>query len=243
MPIHQTARTFGARRVPTLFAASGCWQLGEVTQSRRDGIWPVPPDSDEYFSSVSLLLQDRLADESINGITILTTAASLTTSESKFGSHSISLDGGSSRVTFPRSPAWFEDRDFTIELWAMFPSYSTSETYRLFRATAGGPFFQIVLDKLRASRDGTIISDSAPLSLVSNTWYHFALTRRDGNSYHSFLDGVPVADGTRGEVWTNTSDGFFGDAQMYVDEYRITDGIARYDPTGFTPPTEAFPVA
>jgi hypothetical protein len=26
--------------VPTPTAASGCWQLGEVTQARRDGIWP-----------------------------------------------------------------------------------------------------------------------------------------------------------------------------------------------------------
>lgn len=41
MPIHQTARTFGARRVPQITAASGCWQLGEVTQARRDGIWPL----------------------------------------------------------------------------------------------------------------------------------------------------------------------------------------------------------
>jgi len=41
VPIHQTARTFGARRVPTVAAASGCWQLGEVTQARRDGIWPL----------------------------------------------------------------------------------------------------------------------------------------------------------------------------------------------------------
>jgi len=56
------------------------------------------------------------------------------------------------------------------------------------------------------------------------------------------VDGVSVVTGTRVESFTNTLNGYFGEQEMYIDAYRITDGTARYT-QNFTPPTETFPTS
>lgn len=232
---------------PSTSNANGIWTLRDVFLARKENIWPVTTLYDEYFSDVALLLQDSESDESANQITLTYTNASVTDAVSKVGTKSIYLTGISSTVVFPRSPAWFEGRDFTIECWAMFPNYSGAANYQLFRGGTIGPFFLILSDKIRISRSSVVIADSATLNLEPNTWYHFALTRRDngsGNSdyYEAFVDGVSVATGTRVESFTNTQDGKFGEQEMYIDAYRITDGTARYT-TSFTPSTETFPTS
>jgi hypothetical protein len=86
----------------------------------------------------------------------------------------------------------------------------------------------------------------AGTTLTLNQWQHVAVTK-SGNNVRLFQDGALQAtttqpfDGTSAttritSVFNIGSWGFDG----YLDEYRITKGVARYT-ANFTPPTAAFP--
>ena len=97
--------------------------------------------------------------------------------------------------------------------------------------------------------NGATVISGSPLS--ANTWYHFAYAR-SGSSTKMFINGTQVGstytDNTnyinapnRPVIGTN---GFtLGDSNFngYIDDLRITKGLARYT-ANFTPPTQAFPL-
>lgn len=202
----------------------------------------TPSTPDPYFSSVVALSQDTQYDESPYALTFVYSNSSMTNSVSKVGEQCLDLTAASSERRWSRSSAWFEDRDFTIEFWAMFPNYSSSGVYRFLRDVTTGPYFLISAGNLRVSRSNNVFVNTS-VSLNANTWYHFALTRRDNGSgtsdyYEVFLDGVSVGTGTRVETWASTAD-IVQNGEMYIDSFRVTDGVARYT-ANFTPETRAF---
>jgi hypothetical protein len=83
---------------------------------------------------------------------------------------------------------------------------------------------------------------------ISN-WYHIAVTR-SGDTYRLFLDGVKVHESDDSSVFrTGTPDEkswFFAlydgssDTPGFIDEVRITKGVARYT-VDFTVPSAPFP--
>jgi hypothetical protein len=86
-------------------------------------------------------------------------------------------------------------------------------------------------------------------SLVANTWYHFAVDF-DSSKYRLYLNGV--MDGsfsTPRTLFSSTAPltmgTSFGGGNAFggwLDEMRITKGVARYaSDAGFTVPTAAFP--
>lgn len=235
MPMHQTARTFGARRVPTPFAASGCWQLGEVTQAQRDLIWPVS-SSDPFFPNVSLLLTDSLSDDSLAQTPITSSGVVLAQGPAKLGTSSIHFTSGASVATYQQSTILFQDRDFTVETWVYFPNFSTSSQYAILAAVGAGPRFNFFNGVLRVARPGTVITASSALNISNNTWYHVALTRT-ANTYDIYLDGALVTSGSRAEDWTSLTDYETSQGEFYLDGLRVTDGAARYSGT-FTPPVD-----
>ena len=87
-------------------------------------------------------------------------------------------------------------------------------------------------------------------SFSANTWHHIALVRNsnlftlyvNGNSVGTFTEGKNMTDnaltiGSAVDHRANTSD---FKMNGYIDEIRITKGIARYT-ANFTPPTAQFP--
>jgi hypothetical protein len=90
---------------------------------------------------------------------------------------------------------------------------------------------------------------SGTTAITTGTYHHVALTR-SGNDFRLFLDGTQqgstvtsslsindstntLSIGRTGELTSSTTDG-------RIDEFRFTNGIARYT-SNFTPPTSAFP--
>ena len=80
-----------------------------------------------------------------------------------------------------------------------------------------------------------------------DTWYHYAVTR-SGSTFRMFIDGVledtqtssgslNIALGGFRSGWS--FDGANGYFNGYVQDMRITRGVARYTAT-FTPPTSEF---
>ena len=267
MPIHQTARTFGARRVPTATAASGCWQLGEVTQARRAGIWPSA--SDPYFSKVQLLLpmdgtngSTTFTDESDNGLTVTANGnAAISTSESKFGGASAAFDGTGDFIQTAASTALQLGTDnFTIEAWVFFTALNANTTVA---RLAGGNSIDGILfcyavssgaGKLFISSNGSTWdvrnNGSDFTGLTTNQWFHLALSR-SGTTFRTFVNGTLISTFTNSasiyqssniaRIGAANSDGAFA-MSGYIDDFRITKGTngARYT-AAFTPPTAPHP--
>lgn len=256
MPIHQTARTFGARRVPATTAASGCWQLGEVTQARRAGIWPSV--GDPFFTDVAILLHM----DGANGGTTFTDSgpdtlaatvvgdAQTSTAQSKFGGASAVFDGAGDYISFPG--LGLSTNAFTVEFWLR-----TTDSLQ-YRALAGNQtstlgVWQILLNS-DAANDGTIgfwvrgIAGAVATTsggYNDGSWHHFAAVR-SGTTLELFVDGASEATATNSSDLSSAQNFNVGlqpgagrAYTGYIDELRVTKA-ARYT-AAFTPQTAAFP--
>ena len=86
----------------------------------------------------------------------------------------------------------------------------------------------------------------------TGTWYHLAIVRDSSTSVKMFRNGTQVANATVSSgatfnwgysgsfVGGGNWDGAQGNFNGYIDDLRVTNGVARYT-SAFTPPTQAFP--
>ena len=216
--------------------------------------------TDPYWNNVSLLLNG----DGTNGSTTFTDLSSspkpitninsvtVNTTTKKFGTGSIDFSG-SNYLTTPNSTSLvFGTGDFTIESWFNLKSISDYATIAgLWNGITGyGWLLQVGPSETRLVTTSFAFNVSS-WSPSLNTWYFLAVTRSSG-SVKIFINGVQI-----GSTSTNTSniqsssplnigvvnDGsVFATLNAYLDDLRITKGIARYT-ANFTPPTAAFPTS
>jgi hypothetical protein len=181
--------------------------------------------------------------------------AQIDTAVVKYGTGSMEFDGSGDYLSFISTPdTTLGTGNLTIEGWFNSNSISTLQTIIERRAalTARGIaiFIETSVLKLRAGDTSTgaweVNIDSGTLS--SSTWYYFALTR-SGDTWRGFLNGTQIGSDVTwsGTVVDETSAwligaAFGGGAGMngYIDDLRITKGIARYT-ANFVPPIARFP--
>lgn len=253
MPIHQTARTFGARRVPTTSAASGCWQLGEVTQARRDDIWPRYVDP--FFDDVVLILQDSDTDESLVGNTVtLAGSAAFSTTEPKIGTHSLALSASGDALTVPAGSDFaYGTGDFCIESW-FYQTSSIAFGGHIWAQTAAAQNYLSVRAGYNNPMEAKIdvrVNNSQLVSTTTyslNAWHHVAVVR-DSGTVTIYLDGqasgsATLSAGLSNTTYTPTVGAFSHDFSItrftgYIDALRVTKA-ARYT-SNFTPLTIPYP--
>ena len=214
------------------------------------------PNNDPYWSSVVLASHcDSLTVIDEKAHTFTNSNVTLSTTISKFGGSSFFFSGSSSGLSSTSADYLLGTSDFTIEFW--FYQGSSSNIYqRLLQigadSTAGGLW--IVANQANTTTttpfvDGytttwTRLAD-AVVTLARNTWHHLAVTR-SGNTFNMYLNGVLAAYSTYSYNITGTTlyighSGNYSEAfNGYIDDIRITRGVARYT-ANFTPPTSAFP--
>lgn len=223
----------------------------EVAQFRR---WQtvVVPETDNDANVVSLIhFESALKDDGAGGIAkswSISGSAALSTADKKFGSKSLACSGGG--IAVADSTDWtFGSGDFTVEFW--------------FRRTATGPGLLFGQGTIGAASIGagfisaqnfiTIYANNSTLFgggavITDSNWHHFALVR-NGSTWRTYLDGA-VNSSTTSSITVNDLSGQFCIGKFgddigagftgYIDEVRISKGIARY--TGaFTPRSTAFP--
>lgn len=198
---------------------------------------------------------------SARAITFVGTAQ-LDTAQAKWGASSLLLDGNSDYISLPDSNDWNFTGQFTVECWARLASLTaggTSHTLASHYQVSGNlrSWWMRILDgggEIQAvcSTDGTNVQTARYESAAStiDTWHHYAMTRDASNVIRIFRDGVVgnVTATLAGTLFNSSVPVAFGAAfnggataftNGWLDEIRITNGLARY--TGaFTPPRGPF---
>ena len=208
--------------------------------------------SDSNFSNVSLLING----DGSNGSTSFSDSSSksnsitaagdtqVSTSVKKFGTGSIYFDGSGDYLSTSDSTN-IGTGEYTIEMW-IYPTTTGSGTLIDTRGsnpgTDGVGLFQ-ANDRLQVYTNGYLINETSALTL--NQWQHVALVRNSG-TLTAYVDGSFVASVSNSDNHTNNSINIGANVGNsfnytgYIDEIRITKGVARY--TGnFTAPAAAFP--
>ncbi|MGQ0708688.1 MAG: LamG domain-containing protein [Rhodoferax sp.] len=243
---------------------SADWALGMTYQQTpypgAGGTLTIPLGTDPYADSVALLLHGdgangstSIVDASPSPKTVTAVGnAQISTAKSKFGGSSIGFDGAGDYLRAPPSDAFrFGTGDFTLEMWVYLNAvgeYSFYDGCDLGGNGARSNAFTLQTDTgghLRIFSQGGF-SAATTNAVVAGAWTHIAMVRYGGNATF-YVGGIAggafpyAADITVGGCVI----GAYADASMgawlngYLDEVRITKGVARY--TGdFTPPAAPF---
>jgi hypothetical protein len=180
--------------------------------------------------------------------------AQISTTQSKFGNSSMYFDGTDDRLPAPASvDIAIGTADFTIEGWFYTASPATNRGLFQISTTAGG------LEAGNTNNLAVYCSSSVlgvyyastfkagTTSISANTWTHFALVRYSGST-KLYVNGIADGGfGTNADTQNYTGKnvcvgGYFSTSYLwggYIQDFRITKGIARYT-SNFTPPTTAF---
>ena len=215
----------------------------------------VPTAPLTAITNTSLLLSGTNAgiyDNAIKNDLETVGNAQVSTSVVKYGTGSMKFNGYLSGMYLKAPPSqqyYFGTGDFTIEGWV----YANN-------TTQNGGVFQLATTYFSASYTNQLAMQAFNGNLYlnnnagangsyaysANTWYHLAASRQ-GTSLKFFVNGTQsgatITDSTN-YTGTYLVVGALYDTPYcidgYIDDFRITKGIARYT-ANFTPPTQAFP--
>jgi hypothetical protein len=216
----------------------------------------IPSGNDPFGTSVALLLHcdgtngsTTFTDNSPSPKTVTASGnAQVTTTNPKFGTGAMLLDGSFDFATVPSSTDFnFGAGDFTIEFWLNWSSLVGFQTVleRNYISTGG---FAIQsgngTGRLIFYLSGSVIAQES-VSAVINTWYFYAITR-SGTTVRMYRNGVQLGSGTSSVNITSSAILGIGGRSANglncfngrIDDLRITTGIARYI-YDFVPPTAA----
>jgi len=164
------------------------------------------------------------------------------------------FDGGGDSILVNNGDeiADFKSDDFTIEFWLYMvdTGVNTAIGWRSAGGAASTNWVIMYVDGLRFSvSDGSsyVVLNLGDAVLSSGQWYHTAVTR-NGNTFTMWIDGSSVGTATSSSAIASTSRplyiGYDPDTNAnamngYIQDVRITKGLARYT-SNFTPPTAEF---
>lgn len=186
--------------------------------------------------------------------------AQISTALSKFGGSSAHFDGAGDYLSVPDSTDWaFGISDFTIETWvnlSVLPSTGTSgssmqliahqridDSNRWFLGIADWTSPAIKGIWFHCDYTGTGFAFFASYTFLVNTWYHIAAVRA-GTFLSIYVNGIKIAtinsSANVGDINAPLAIGGGGNWGVfyfngYIDDLRITKGVARYT-ANFTPP-------
>lgn len=216
---------------------------------------------DPYYANVSLLLHmdgsnggTTFTDNSSNAYTptlLGSTTPTTSTAQIKFGTASgYFFSSSASGLQYPIATPldiYSSSSTFTLETWVYPLSNNNRSIIGSWEGNFSGDRYLLCLvgGVLYINWDGGTLMSGG--SVPNNTWTYIALVR-NGNVFTAYINGVSVATTTYSVAptrgWWYTQIGVYATNNWpfdgYMDELRITKGIARYT-ANFTPPTAAFP--
>ena len=220
--------------------------------------------ADPYYGAVSLLLHGdgadgstEILDSSSDPKTVTAVGdAQISTTQSKFNGSSLKFDGSGDSLQLPHNADFsLGSEDFTIEFWLLTNQNNIgAPVAHRSAAGAGATNWLVTLNYPTQDKLALYLSDGSSYvvnglittsSVNDGQWHHYAATR-SGSSVRVFVDGIlentattisSVSSTARILQIGNDEDGNY--LNGYIDDLRITKGVARYT-SNFTPPTQPF---
>lgn len=226
--------------------------------------------TDPFYGNVPILLHGdgvngstTFIDSSASARTPLYVGGnvSISTAQSRFGGSSLAFDGNGDYLGYASSTDFDLPADFTIEFWVYRAGSSVQTQGLAVRRrldTAGTGAWGIGIDPSNNMYWGKLESPTYGLTIGSSvlaTWQHVAVCREAG-MVRVYLDGVLTARQRDTTNYTSSFDLFLGSwgragngtlpnqewLNGYIEDFRITKGVARYG-SSFIPPLAAYPDA
>ena len=217
-------------------------------------------------SEVSLYLpfDSDVNDDSPHGHTVTAYSdAAISSTQAKFGGNSLALDGSNDYLTVAdHNNLEFGDDDFTIEFWFWTSnnsiqapigkrnnSWVNGDWQFFFNRQATG---EVEFWSRDYSSSGPLINVIADSSGFGDSQWHHCVLTRSADQFLFFLDGDLKQTVTSSHSITNNSSlinigrdyyaggryWWGGGSTGYIDDLRITKGVARYT-KNFIPPSQA----
>ena len=208
--------------------------------------------------SLYLPFDSDIQDDSTFGHTVTAAgSAAISSTQTKFGSNSLFLDASGDFLTIPGHEGFnFGTSDFTIEMFIRPDTINTS-------ASTGA--YAAILDNDASTLNGAhftlhqnnqtlvwVVQSSIGLTtsncLSANTWHHVVVVRA-GDTTTIYCDGINVGSFTDSQNYNDSATRTFYIGKQnkggvtrrfdgYIDDLRITKGVARYT-KNFIPPNAA----
>lgn len=235
---------------------------GKTTTFTYYGTTTFTTSADASMDNVALLLHGAGTNGSTSAIDSAlfkkqmspSGGAQISSAQSKWGTTSLAFAATGDRFSTPADPDFFfETGDFTVEAWIYLNDNGGSHS----KLVAG--LYRYGLDSLwlvAVNLDGKLqfynkdaVSVIGTTVLAVNTWHHVAVSR-SGTTLRLFLNGAMEATGTDASDYFDYPHPFSvgGDAtgsaatQLlgFVEDLRVTKGVARYT-AAFSTPSTSFP--
>lgn len=211
------------------------------------------------ISGTSLLLSGTntgVLDNAIKNNLVTAGNAQVSTAVVKYGTGSIQFNGTTAYLTAQVNAIYaFGSGDWTIEMWlyasALPTNPASAQLYDTRPASTNGAYPLIYLNSNGRLYLYVSSADRITGSVISTgQWYHVAVSRSAGST-RMFINGTQTGSTYTDSTVYLASDLFVGASYSggpsirnyfngYIDELRVTNGVARYTTT-FTPPDAAFP--
>lgn len=227
-------------------------------------------DTDPYFSNVSLLLHmdgtnGSTAFTDSSGTPKTPTVfgnAQISTAQSKFGGASGLFDGSGDYLQYAANAGFVLDSgDFTTEIQYR-PSSTTTDQVLLMQGqpsaiSGSGVGWFLQYEGAQTGKpirfaffSGTTLTQIRSVNTISGSDFSAIAVTRQSTTYRLFINGNLEATLTTAAVPNNPGSAVLNvgqyqasptlNANGYMDELRITKGVARYT-ANYTPATAAFP--
>ena len=206
------------------------------------------------ITNTSLLLNGTNAAIIDNtGKNVLETVADaqIDTGTKKYGTGSLEFDGTGDWLLAPNTVNnQLGTGNFTIELWVYLATGDIGSNRGLISkgtSTTGWSVSLNTTEKVVFSYTSSTITSSG--AITSNVWNHIAVVREGTGSNQTkiYIGGTNDGTGTVSTDFNQTNSLYVGANRVggdpmkgFIDDVRVTKGIARYTAT-FTPATAAFP--
>ena len=204
------------------------------------------------ITNTSLLLNFQNAailDNAMMAVPETVGNAQIDTTTKKYGTGSLEFDGTGDWLLIPDSPDQrLGTGNLTIECWLYLSATGTARGIVGKGTSTTGWLLSTNTSNAVVFTYGTSTITSTG-TLSGTTWYHIAVVREGTgtNQTKIYIDGTNDGTGTVSTDFTQTNAAYVGANRTggdpmngYIDDLRITKGVARYTAT-FTRPTAAFP--
>ena len=222
--------------------------------------FPNPPtlqNADPYFANVKLLMHMDNSLEDIAGHAVTNNGVTFDAVTTKFLGYSAYHSSHYTSLSIANSTDFdFGSGDFTIELWAAITAFNSTGGMLVARwsigpapATGCDWYLYVFGGSSNQLQFGiNTFTLSSTFTPQDTAFHHYAVVR-SGNTINIFIDGVLSGSGSysssvpytssqpiRTGIWDATSSYITG----YIDDLRITKGVARYT-ANFFPLNTPFP--